>query len=321
MLRSTLARTALAAIALACSAIPHLAHAQDRLKLSAGARGAFEDQISEVGEQEGFFRTHGLTLDLRRPEGGRDALQAAVAGDIDVATSVDTLATIGAYGAGAPIRVIGNAAIGAHEFWYVAASSPIRSLKQAVGKKVAYSAAGTASNLMVLGLQELHGVKLQPIATGDPAATLVKLMSGQIDIGYSLPPFAVTELEQNKIRVIARGDDLPMLARQTVRFIVANANVLAQRPDLIRRYLLGYRDTVDWLFSSDPRAIAAYGRWAGVAENVARRARDEFILRQNLAPDEISGLETILADAAAYRIIQTPLTAEQVKTLIQLQPR
>jgi NitT/TauT family transport system substrate-binding protein len=210
--------------------------------------------------------------------------------------------------------------IGATEFWYVPANSRIRGLKEAAGKKVAYSATGAATNLMVLGLQELHGVKFQPVATGDPAATLARVMSVQVDVGYSVPPFAVAELEQQKIRIVGRGNDLPALARQTVRFIVVNANALAQRPDAVRRYLQGYRDTVEWLFSSDPQAVAAYAGWAGIPESVARRTRDDFIAKQNVLPDQIAGLDAILADAVTYKSIAAPLTAEQARTLIQLQP-
>jgi NitT/TauT family transport system substrate-binding protein len=173
---------------------------------------------------------------------------------------------------------------------------------------------------MVLGLQELHGVKFQPVATGDPAATLARVMSVQVDVGYSVPPFAVAELEQEKIRIVGRGNDLPALARQTVRFIVVSANALAQRPDVFRRYLQGYRDTVEWLLSSDPQAVAAYAGWAGIPESVARRTRDDFIAKQNVLPDQIAGLDAILADAVTYKSIAAPLTAEQARTLIQLQP-
>jgi NitT/TauT family transport system substrate-binding protein len=74
---------------------------------------------------------------------------------------------------------------------------------------------------------------------------------------------------------------------------------------------------VDWMFSSDPQAVTAYAKWAGVSESVARRTRDDFILKQNAL--QISGLDAIMADAVTYKFIPVPLTAEQVKTLIQLQ--
>jgi NitT/TauT family transport system substrate-binding protein len=308
------------AIVLAAVALADAAWAQDALKISVGGRGAFDHQISEVGQQQGFFKQHGLTLDLRYSQGGGETLQAVVTGAADVGVPVNTLAALAAFAKGAPVRVVGSAMIGATEFWYVPANSRIRGLKEAAGKKVAYSATGAASNLMVLGLQELHGVKFQPVATGDPAATLARVMSVQVDVGYSVPPFAVAELEQQKIRIVGRGNDLPALARQTVRFIVVNANALAQRPDAVRRYLQGYRDTVEWLFSSDPQAVAAYAGWAGIPESVARRTRDDFIAKQNVLPDQIAGLDAILADAVTYKSIAAPLTAEQARTLIQLQP-
>ena len=318
MVRALLARgTALAVLVLIHST--PLA-AQDMLKISVGGRGAFDNQVSEVGERQGFFKTHGLALDVRYSRDGGETMQAVLAGAVDVGVSVGTLPALGLYAKGAPIRVLGSSMVGAHEFWYVPVNAPIKSLREAAGRKVAYSATGAASNLMVLGFEELYGVKFQPVATGDPAATLARVMSRQVDVGYSVPPVAVAELEQGRIRVIGRGNDLPGLARQTVRFIVANADALEQRPQLFRRYLQGYRGTVEWMFSADPRATAAYAEWAGVSEAVARRSRDELMSKQSMLPDEISGLEAIMADAVTFRFVGAPLGAEAIKTLIRRQP-
>src|SRR5204863_6285679 len=118
------------------------------------------------------------------------------------------------------------------------------------------------------------------------------VMSGAIDVGYSVPPFAVAELGDGKVRIVARASDLPALAQQTVRFIIANAEALA-RGDVLRRFLQGYRETVEWMFSDDREAISAFARWAGVPGIVARRTRDEFLRRENMLPDRISGLATI----------------------------
>ena len=144
-------------------------------------------------------------------------------------------------------------------------------------------------------------------------------MSGQVDVGYSVPPVAVAELEQGKIRIVGRGNDIPAVANQTVRFIVANADALGRRPDAFRRYMQGYRDTVEWMFSPDPQALAAYSAWAGVPEGVARRTRDDFMRRENMLPDQLSGLDAVMADAVTYKFIPAPLDAEALKTLLQLQ--
>jgi len=313
--------TALAILALVHSAATAQEAQLDKLKVSVGARGAFDNQVSEVGQQQGIFKKHGLDLEVLYTQGGGETLTTVIAGAVDVGISVGTLGVIGAFAKGAPIRVIGGSMVGAYEFWYVPASSPIKSMKDTACKTVAYSTTGSSTNLMVLGFQELYGVKLKPVATGNPAATLTQVMSGQIDVGHSVPPFGVSELEQGKIRIIARGNDIPSLARQTVRFIVVNADALATKPDAFRRYMQGYREMVDWMFSDDPKAVAAYAKWAGVSESVARRTRDDFILKQNALPDQTSGLDAIMAYAVTYKFVPAPLAAEQVKTLIQLQPR
>src|SRR6266516_1417116 len=133
---------AVAAVVLTyCAAVAQAAQ-PDALKVSVGARGAFDNQVSEVGQQQGFFQKHNLVLDVLYTQGGGETLQTVIAGAVDVGISIGTLGTLGAFAKGAPIRVIGGSMIGAYEFWYVPAASPIRSLKGAAGKSVAYSTTG-----------------------------------------------------------------------------------------------------------------------------------------------------------------------------------
>jgi NitT/TauT family transport system substrate-binding protein len=110
--------------------LAHPAAAQEQLKVSVAGRGAFDHQISEVGQQQGFFKQHGLTLDLRYSQGGGETLQAVITGAADVGVSVNTLAALAAFAKGAPVRVVGSAMIGATEFWYVPANSRIRGLRK-----------------------------------------------------------------------------------------------------------------------------------------------------------------------------------------------
>jgi NitT/TauT family transport system substrate-binding protein len=104
-----------------------------------------------------------------------------------------------------------------------------------------------------------------------------------------------------------------------VRFIIVNADALAKRPDVFRRYMQGYRDMLDWMYAS-PDAIPAYAKWSGVTESVAKWTRDEYVPKARANPDNISGLDEAMADAVTYKFLSAPLTAEQLKTFIQLQP-
>jgi NitT/TauT family transport system substrate-binding protein len=79
-----------------------------------------------------------------------------------------------------------------------------------------------------------------------------------------------------------------------------------------------YRETLEWLYS-DRQALKDYAEWAGTTEQVAKRVRDEFVLHDNALPDNIVGLDLAMADAITFKILPKPLTAGQLKDMIQLQ--
>lgn len=308
---------AIAAALCVTMAVP-AARADDQLKLAIGQRGNWDTSFAEVGQRAGIFKKHGLALEIVYTQGSGETQQAVISGAVDIGIGVGTLGAMGAFAKGAPVRVLGATMRGAYEYWYVPAASPIKSFRDAGGKTVAYSTNGSSTNLIVLTLARHYGVTVKPTATGSPVSTLTQAMTGQVDVGWSAAPIGVAALEEGKIRIVARGNDVPAFADQTVRFVLVNADALDKRPDVFRRYMQAYRDTLDWMYA-DPASLAAYAKWAGVSESVARRTRDDFIPKDNANPDRISGLEAAMADAVAYKFLAAPLDAGQLKALIRLQ--
>ena len=288
------------------------AQAQDQLKLAVGAPHNWENQPAALGQQAGIFKKHGLVLDLLFTQGSGETMQAVIAGSVDIGTGVGTYGAMGAFAKGAPVRAIGNATTGAHDlYWYVRADSPIRSIKDAAGKTIAFSTTGSSTNVIVLGLIKESGVALKPTATGSPANTLTAVMSGQIDIGWSSPPLGVEDLEQGKIRLVARGSDVASLRDQTVRVIIANANSLAQKKDAIRRFMEAYNETIDWMYAED-KALQLYAEAVKVPFAIAKRSRDEFYPKDNLRPNRLSGVEQAMVDAIALKFLPASLSKEQL---------
>ena len=293
------------------------ARAQDVLKLAIGQRGNWENSVSELGQDAGFFRRHGLTLELLYTEGGGQTQQAVISGSVDIGIGVGTYGVLGAFGKGAPLRVIGNSMVGARDlYWYVPAASPVRSIKDADGKSIAFSTNGSSTDLVVHGFQRVFKINLRPVASGSPASTFTQTMSDQIDIGWSSPPFGVEAATQGRIRIVGRGSDVPDFADESVRVMIVNAGSLARKADAIGRYMDAYRETVAWLYS-DPTALDAYGRWAGVTPELARQVRDEFYPRTNLDPDRVRGLDALSKEAVALKFLSAPLRPEQFATLVQ----
>jgi NitT/TauT family transport system substrate-binding protein len=81
----------------------------------------------------------------------------------------------------------------------------------------------------------------------------------------------------------------------------------------------GYRDTLDWMYS-DPAAMKIYQEFSSVPQTLMAKIRDEYFPKATLWPDQIRGLDLILADALKNKFIQKPLTPEQAKDLIRIPP-
>jgi len=308
-------------VALAVVTVGTTAWAEDTLKLAIGQRGNWENAAPELGQKAGFFKKRGLTLELLYTQGAGETLQAVISGSVDLGIGVGTAGVLGAFAKGAPVRAIANSMTGADDlFWYVPAASPIKSIKDAAGKTIAYSTTGSSTNLAVLAFIREFGVQVKPVATGSPASTFTQTMSGQVDIGWSSPPFGVEALQQGRIRIVVRESDVPAFRNQTVRLMIANTATAEQRRDAIDRYLQAYGETLDWMYS-DPAALKAYAEWVNIPESLAKEVRDQFFPKENLRLDRLSGLDEAMADAVSLKFLPTPLTKQQQDELFKYYAR
>jgi ABC-type nitrate/sulfonate/bicarbonate transport system substrate-binding protein len=297
------------------------ASAQDTLKLAIGQRGNWDTSVSELGQRAGIFKKHGLVLELLYTQGGGETQQAVISGSVDIGVAAGIMGALSAYSKGAPVRIIGAEATGGSDlFWYVPANSPIKTLKDTDGKTIAFSTVGSSTHGIVNAFVKENALKARPTATGGPASTLTQVMSGQIDVGWSAPPFGLDLLDQGKIRIIAGGNDAAVFRGQTVRVLVTNLTALQTKKSALERYMRAYRETVDWMYS-DPTALKHYADFVGISEAMAKRSRDDFFPKAALDPDRIVGLDVIMPDAVSLKYVAAPLTQQQVVELIQIPPR
>jgi NitT/TauT family transport system substrate-binding protein len=227
-----------------------------------------------------------------------------------------------AFARGAPVRILLPAFTGTGDlYWYVKADSPLNSIKDITASNtIAYSTSGSSSNNLVLAFANELGVKAKPTATGSPPGTLTAVMSGQVDIGWAAPPFGIKEIKEGKIRILIRGNEAPSLRGQTVRAIIVNAESLKTKRDAIMRFVDGYREAVDWMYS-DPKAITMYAAKMKLDEALIKESIDEFQPKAALQTDEMMDLDGIQRDAVKLKFIDAPLTKEQLAELIQTPPR
>jgi NitT/TauT family transport system substrate-binding protein len=295
--------------------------ADDTLKIAIGQINNWENQAPTLGEAAGIFKKHDLKVEAFGTQGAGETIQAVASGSADLGAGVGVSGAMRAFARGAPVRILLPAFTGTGDlFWYVRADSPLKSLKDATAANtIAYSTSGSSSNNIVVAFAQELGVKAKPTATGGPPATFTQVMTGQIDIGWSAPPFGIKELKEGRIRIIARGSDIPSLRDQTVRAIIVNANALKEKHDAIMRFAQGYREAVDWMYV-DPKALEMYSEKVKQPVDILRESLKEFHPKSALQTEKMADLDGAIKDAVTLKFLDTPLTTEQLAELLQIPP-
>ena len=296
--------------------------ADDTLKVVIGQINNWENQAPTLGQDAGIFKKHGLVLENTGTQGAGETIQAVISGSADIGAGVGAAGVMRAFSKGAPVRILAPAFTGTGDlFWYVKADSKIQSLKDATPETtIAYSTNGSSSNNIVVAFVTELGAKAKPTATGGPAATLTAVMSGQVDIGWAAPPFGLREIKEGKIRIVAKGSDVPSLRGQTVRTLIVNADSLKTKRDAIMRFMDAYRESVDWMYS-DPKAVEMYSKKLNQPVELLKESMDKFQPKETLQTDKFADLDGAIADAVKLKFLEQPLTKEQITELLQIPPR
>jgi len=298
------------------------ASAEDHLKVAIGQINNWENQAPTLGQDAGIFKKHGLVLQNVGTRGAGETIQAVISGSADIGAGVGAAGVMRAFAKGAPVRILAPAFTGTGDlYWYVKADSKIKTLKNATSKNsIAYSTNGSSSNNIVIAFVQELGCKATPTPTGSPSPTLTAVMSGQVDIGWAAPPIGLKEIKEGKIRIIARGSDVPSLRGQTVRSIIVNANSLKTKHDAIMKFVDAYREAVDWMYS-DPKAMQMYAEKMKIPIELVQQSAKDFQPKSTMQTDEMKDMDGIIRDAIKLKFLEKPLTKEQIAEFIQIPPR
>jgi NitT/TauT family transport system substrate-binding protein len=294
------------------------AAADDLLRLAIGQRGLWDSSIAEIGQAIGIFRRNRLELQVVYTSGGGETQQAVISGSVDIGVAAGTLGVLGAYTKGAPVRIIAGEATGTAEYYFVRSDSPVgRDFAGVIpNMTLAYSTAGSGTHITALRFMKERNFAAKLTATGSVPATFTQVMSGQVDIGFSTPPFGLDAVERGQIRLIALANDLASIRNQTVRVIIANATDLARRREVYGRFIGAYGEIVEWMYADDG-AITAFAHYAAISPATARRVRDNFYPKAMLQLDRVMGLADLIEDAIAFKYVARPLTPAQTAELLQ----
>ncbi len=287
----------------------------ETLRVAIPQKGNWDTSIVLFGMKQGFFKDEGLDIDVIYTQGGAPTMQAVISGSVDIGMATGLLGVVGGYSKGAPVRVISAETTGAPDlFWYAKKDSGITSLAGANGKTAGYSEPGSSTDLVLHALIDQAHAKVKPVATGGIPGTTTQVMSGQIDIGWSVPPFNLPEVKNGTLVIVAHGNDVPAIRDETIRVNFVNANALQSKHDAIAKFARAYDKSLNWSYS-DKKAIEYFAEGMNVPVALAQEARDQFYPKEAMEPGEVRGQELMLQQALDYKFIAHKMTPADIAGL------
>jgi NitT/TauT family transport system substrate-binding protein len=145
-----------------------------------------------VAREKGFFKKHGVDITgFLTSAGGGTSVRNTLAGDLPFG-EVALPAAILAINAGQPIKIIsGGVESVADIVWVTQPNSPVNSIRDLIGKKVAYTSPGSVTNMIVLICMKHFKIEAKDItllAAGDVGANFSAVVNGAVDAGMTGEP-------------------------------------------------------------------------------------------------------------------------------------
>ncbi|HEY5608978.1 MAG TPA: ABC transporter substrate-binding protein [Alphaproteobacteria bacterium] len=304
---------ALAAVA----AVGHPAFAADKLNLAISQKGFWDSVAAYFAIERGYTKEEGLDVSYSWTSGGSETVQAVATRSVDMAIGTGFVGVIAAYSKGVPVRIIATHAAGAPEiFWYVRADSPVKSMADLAGKTLAYSRPGSTTHTVAIIVARKLNPPPKLISTGGVPATRTQVMSGQIDAGWSTPPFVLDLVRKGEARIAFRGAEVQEVQDQTIRVEIANAAFVTEKRDVAARFIKAYWRALNWMYDKPDESAEAYAKFAGIDLADAKMTR-EFSPRAMYDVDRLRGVDQVMQQAIEGKFIEKPLTEAQLNELVQ----
>jgi NitT/TauT family transport system substrate-binding protein len=151
--------------------------------------GQFYGVPYAVAMDKGLFKKNGVDVTgILTAAGGGTAVRNTLAGGIPFG-EVSLAAAVQAINSGQKLIIIGaGSQTVADQMWVVKKGSTLTSIKDLIGKQIAYTAPGSVSNMVILMALKANGITQQQVKlvpAGDLGANLSAVSSGAVDAGFS----------------------------------------------------------------------------------------------------------------------------------------
>jgi len=248
---------------------------------------AFYGAPYAVAMANGYFKQRGVDITgVLTSAGGGTSVRNMLASDLPFG-EVALPAAVAAINHGEPLKILFGGVDTVNDIlWVAKPGAPLHSFKDLRGKRVAFTAPGSATNmilLMALQAQGMTAADMHLIAAGDIGANLSAVLSGAVDAGMTNEP--VWSENQDKLQAVFHTCDvLPCNMMQSVGVTtVAYLNSTAGQTTL-GAIVAGRRDGVAFIYAHPDAAAEIVAKAFNGDPTLYRKVFQNFVHIQYWTP-------------------------------------
>ncbi len=221
----------------------------------------------EKGIFEEEFAKFGATVKYQALQSTSQFLEAVASNRLDF-VRLGYIGPITAQEAGIQFTTIGEGSEGKGDAILVQKDSPLQSVKELKGKKVAVAKGSGSWGLLLRALNK-EGLKLSDITLlnlqNDEAQAAFQ--SGKIDAWVTWEPFVSNQIKNNGAKSIAKVQDIGVYSPA---YNIVRTKLAQEHPELVGAYLKAFQRALDWQNKNFDEAVALLAKVKNLDENTIR---------------------------------------------------
>jgi sulfonate transport system substrate-binding protein len=284
-------------LAVAVAGIPGMSAAQSNGNEPKELRIGYQKTgVLVVTRQQGVLerRLGKLSINVKWVEftSGPPLLEAMNVGSVDLGATGDS-PPIFAQSAGAAIVYVAGAPINNGQAIIVKSDSPIRSLVDLQGKRIAFTRGSSAHNITIAALEKagLSYADITPIYLS-PADAAAAFARNSIDAWAIWDPFFAIAEKSQGARVVVNAADIA----KTFSFYLANRSFAVRYPKIVDEALAGLAEAANWAESNRGEVAKTLAAVTGVSLDAQIIAADRASFPFGRVTNEIIAAQQAVAD-------------------------
>jgi NitT/TauT family transport system substrate-binding protein len=294
---------------------PHAAWALDTIRVGKSVPIAWTFTPLDIGVETGIWAKHDLKLDITSFGGDAKLQQALAADGIDF--GVGSGPGMGFAVKGVPAKAVAAFAGSPYSISIVIApNAPYNDIKEMKGKKFAVTTIGSLTEWLLHRAALAQGWKyndLVAVPLGSFETNYAAFKTGQVD-GIMLATETSYMLEAKKeAKIIA---NMAAYAPKFITHVIyARDELIDKKPDLVKRFLAGWFETIAWMKANKDKSVEISARVLKLPPEIVSRAYDEEIgMMQDNGRFDPEAVKVIKSSLVDMHILESEPTEDQMFT-------